>query len=44
MTNEIILERIRALYAAGQIADLTIYVAAGLIRQSEAQEIAEGIE
>lgn len=44
MTNEIILERIRALYEDGTISGLAAYVAAGLITQSEADAIAGGAE
>lgn len=37
-----IFERIKALYKAGKITDLTIYVEKGLITQAQAEEIVRG--
>ena len=44
MTNAIILRRIAALYAAGEIDDakLAVYVEKGIITQEEADEIKGG--
>lgn len=37
-----IFERLKALYKAGKIKDLTVYVKKGLITQSQAEEIIKG--
>ena len=42
MTNKVILDRIGALYKAGEITKLAAYIEAGLITQVEADEITGG--